>query len=275
MVRVVCCLLLIVLFPLSGLLKAEEQDASVPKPPDLSKFPKIHGKVVQSLGSLNSYLPPVVGAEIEWDLKTIQQWDKLTFKPLADAAVNEYYIPLAIDIRPDDGASRVVPLSVETLKTYSNGAFDKMRLVSRTPRADAIRVKVDVTSLPGRGDPNFVQIWVMVESDVLHGVVLIEGLSDAPVPNLLFPADTGETKIHGKDPMDIAIGYLRAQKSDLSKHDLEKATASRYCPPQSTVSQWCVHIPARAATNVDDLWIALPETGPPWRLDPKTLEKLE
>jgi hypothetical protein len=275
MVRVVCSLVLILFVALSGLLKAEEQGASAPKTPDLSKFPKIHGKVVQSLGSLNSYLPPAVGAEIEWDLKTIQQWDKLTFKPLADDAVNEYYIPLAIDIRPDDASSRVVPLTVETLKTYGNGAFDNMRLMSRSSREDSPHVKVDVTSLPGRGDPNFVQIWVMVESDVLHGIVLIEGQSDAPVPNTKVQEESGQTKIGGKDPMELAIGYLRARKTDLSKHDVEKATASRYCPPESTVSQWCVHIPARAETKVDGLWIALPENGAPWRLDPKTLGKLE
>lgn len=279
MVRVICSALLMLLVQASGMAFAEEPNPSSPKPlaGDLSKLPKVRGKVVQSLGHLNSYLPPMVGAEFELDFTTLAELDKLTFKPVRADAATDFYIPLAIDIVSNEkgSVSQVVPLSVETLKTFGNGAFDSMRLVSRSANGTSPTVKVDVTNLPGRGDPNFVQIWVMVEDDVINGVVLIEGKVVAPAPNSVPLQDTSETKINGKDPIEIAIAHLRERKTNLTQHDVEKATASRYCPPQSTVYQWCVVIPARAGSKVDGLWIALPEKGTPWRLNPETLEKLE
>jgi hypothetical protein len=157
---------------------ADKQPPPKDKPPevDLSMLPKIDGKVVQVLGSLNSFVPPRVGAEVHWDLKSLSQLTMLSFDPGPEDAERKYYIPLGTG---RDGTS---PLVVESIKTYGNGAFQNMRLVSRSQIPGSPSVKVDVIPLPGRGDPNFVQIWVLVEAEVLHGVLLIEGKADGPFP---------------------------------------------------------------------------------------------
>ncbi len=244
---------------------------------DPSSLPKFKGKVVQSLGSLNSYLPPRAGAEVQWDLKTLPEQDRLTFDPLPDDDVGEYYVPFPFYEKKftANGGGLAIPLKAVSGKTYPNGKFEDMRWISQAERKGSPSVKVDFNCRPGHGHPNFVQIWVMVESDTLHGMVLIEGITDAPLSKPIPPKEIHQTTLNGKDPIETAIAFLREQKTDLAKHDVEKATASRYCPPQSTVYQWCVQIPARAETKAEALWITLPEKGDPWRLDPKTLEKLQ
>lgn len=270
MVRVVCLIPLIMAVQSTRALKAEEQPSPKDKPPevDLSTLPKINGKVVQVLGNLNSYVPPRVGAEVHWDLKSLSKLTLLPFDPGPEDAERNYYIPLGTG---RDGTS---PLVVESIKTYGNGAFQNMRLVSRSQIPGSPSVKVDVIPLPGRGDPNFVQIWVVVEADVLCGVVLIEGKSDGPFHKSPPVENPNEALLERTKPIETALEFLREQKTDLSRHDVDRAASSRYCPPQSTVYQWCVNIPARPGSGMEDLWIALPAKGDPWRLDPKTLEKI-
>jgi hypothetical protein len=57
-----------------------------------------------------------------------------------------------------------------------------MRLVSRSAIAHSPSVKIDVVPLPGAGHPRFVRVWVLIESDVVHSVVLVEGHADKEFP---------------------------------------------------------------------------------------------
>jgi hypothetical protein len=109
---------------------------------------------------------------------------------------------------------------------------------------------------------------------VFGGVALIEGQVDRPFPNEKAEKFQAEMTPNAAKPIEAALKYIRERKLDLSRHDADRAAASRYCPPQSTEYQWSVTIPARPDCDVDTIWIAVPATGSPWRLDPKTLEKL-
>ena len=168
------CMLSLMLVFHSGEISGADQ-----KPPqvDLSKFPKIKGKVVQALGSSFGYIPPRVGAEIDLDLKTVTQLNQLRFKPVPGikAQWNRYsYIPLAISVKADGSGksvSVVNPLKVEAVNTYTTGAFESMRLVSRTTSPDRHTVTLDV-----KGNEKNVQISVLVEwRHKFGGLFLIEG----------------------------------------------------------------------------------------------------
>ena len=268
MIRIAAGLSILWLVGFGGLaLPADEPRARVEAvvEGDLSTFPKIEGKVVQVLGNLNSFVPPRVGAEVHWDLKSITQLTQLPFGPGPENQERDYYIPL--------GANRegVNPLRVETITTFTTGAFRTMRLVSLSETQRSPGVTVDIIA---GGKVNFVKIWVVVESEVTLGVVLIEGKADGPFPEKIAEVKKNQTLFQDRDPIKAALVYLREQKTDLSGHDVEKAAASRYCPPQSTVYEWCVSIPARGDSGAEALWIALPAKGTPWRLNPKTLKRI-
>ncbi len=69
-----------------------------------------------------------------------------------------------------EGSNPVIPLAVESIKTYTNRAFQNMRLVSQS-QGNAPSVKVDIVPERGVGrGANFVQIWILVEADVIYGV---------------------------------------------------------------------------------------------------------
>ena len=178
MFRLPLAVLVMLAFVVHAAQGADPKSDPQPNSPkgDLSAFPIIKGKVTHALGTSFGYLHPQVGAEMELDLKTVSKLQKLTFKPLPGDPVEEYYIPLAID---DNG---VCPLVVETYKTYTNGAFDCMRLVSRSKTRISPHVKVDVI---GAGPE--VSIWVTVEQEVVLGVFVIEGKADGPFPKITPP----------------------------------------------------------------------------------------
>jgi hypothetical protein len=270
--------LLAVVLHAAVILGAEKEPADANEPPewDLSNFPKFDGKVVQVLGGFNGYIDPIVGTEIHLDFKFVSELKTIPFKPLPGDFADEYYIPLTISDKNDaTGSSVVNPLVVDYIKTYTNGAFSHMRLISRSEGQTSPSVKVDIIAGPGaKGAPNPATIWITYERDVFGGVALIEGQFDRPIPNEKAANFQAEMTPDPAKPIASALQFIRERKLDLSRHDAERAAASRYCPPQSTVYQWCVNIPARPDCDVDTIWIAVPAKGSPWRLDPKTLEKL-
>ncbi len=140
------------------------------------------------MGRFNGYSDPRVGAEFHLDLSQESRLKKLTFKPLpGDLDLSEqFYIPLTSSNKiASDGTSVGNPLVVESLTTYSDDkkSFQRMRLISQSNGPNPRSVKVDVVPKGRRGEgPNFVQIWITVESDVVEGVALIEGHVDGPFP---------------------------------------------------------------------------------------------
>ena len=149
-------------------------DPENPSTTDLSMFPTFQGKVVQTMGSFFGYLDPIPGAGFELELSSISECQSLKFKPLPGDAVHEYYIPLPTSSK---AGNKVVPLMVESIQTYSNGAIQSMRFISRSDRA--------TTPKPGRGEgPKFVRIWITVEGAVMRGVALVEGKVSDPFPQV-------------------------------------------------------------------------------------------
>lgn len=82
----------------------------------------------------------------------------------------------------------------------------------------------------------------------------------------------GRRKFFKTKPIESALRFVRQEKLDVSGHEPIKACASSYCPPQPTVYEWLVRIPAGPKTATDIL-IAVPTQGAPWRLDPSTFER--
>jgi hypothetical protein len=121
---------------------------------DLSKFPKLEGRVTQVLGSVNSFVPPQAAEPFRVDLAALTKATALEFD-----LQRKSYIPLA------------APVSVESIHYYSNGKFQNLRLMSqgKTPG----RVIIDIVPHSGQGQ-NKVQVWVVVEYGVTTGVALLE-----------------------------------------------------------------------------------------------------
>jgi hypothetical protein len=132
-----------------------------PPAPDLSKFPKLEGKVTQALGQFNSFGPPKAGEPFRLNLADIVKARQLQFDPERKSSI------------PFPG-----PAAVEAVRYYSNGAFQDLRLVAR---GDWGRVAIDIVPKPGQG-PNRVLVWVVVESGVVEGVALIECEASGPFP---------------------------------------------------------------------------------------------
>jgi hypothetical protein len=120
---------------------------------DLSKFPRLQGKVEQVLGNVGSFLPPKGGESFQLELKDVTKLTSLPF----DAA-RKSYIPLP------------GPVIVGSMNYYSNGAFQSMHLVWRKGRN---LVTIDVAPKPGLGAKR-VLVWVIVQSEVVEGVALID-----------------------------------------------------------------------------------------------------
>ncbi len=151
---------------ISSTVRAEEMEAKF----DLTGFPKIEGRVTAVHGSMNSFLPPVAGERITIDLSAPEKLDRIPFTPPSEIAGEDgmHYISLAA------GAEGVEPLRATSIRRFSNGGFNHMRLLSRAARGGP-RVMLDIVPLPGSGDPSVVQVWIVLESDVTQGVVVIEG----------------------------------------------------------------------------------------------------
>ena len=135
---------------------ADEKPSSPAKAdpaPDLSRFPRLQGKVEQVLGNVGSFVPPKAGQSLHLELKDVTKLTSLAF----DAA-RKSYIPLP------------GPVLVASTDYYSNGTFQSMRLISKKGRNS---VTVDVVPKPGLG-PKRVLLWVIVQSEVVDGVALID-----------------------------------------------------------------------------------------------------
>ena len=134
-------------------------DDKTPSPPNaglaspLSQFPKLQGTVKHVMGNVGSFVPPEAGESWQLELKDVTRLTSLTFDP-----AKKGYIPLP------------GPVVVESMHYYSNGAFQSMRLVSKQGRDS---VTIDVSPRPGLG-PKRVLVWVIVQSEVVEGVVLID-----------------------------------------------------------------------------------------------------
>jgi hypothetical protein len=120
---------------------------------DLSQFPKLQGKVKHVVGQVGSFVPPEAGESLQLELKDVTKLTSLTFDP-----AKKSYIPLP------------GPVVVESMHYYSNGAFQSMRLVSKKGHNS---VTIDVSPRPGLG-PKRVFVWVIVQSEVVEGVALID-----------------------------------------------------------------------------------------------------
>ena len=142
--------------------------------PDLSKFPRLQGKVVRLLGHVGSFVPPKETESFQLELKNVTRLTSLSF----DAALKSY-IPLP------------GPVIVDSINYYSNGAFQSMRLVSKKGRNS---VTFDVVPKGGPG-PKRVLVWVIVQSEVVDGVALIDGEFDGT-----FPDRAGATEEASRSP---------------------------------------------------------------------------
>jgi len=149
---------------------------------DLTGFPVLEGTVVQSLGSLNSYLPPQVGDKFTLNISQAGQLDMLSFeasgqKPMGSSSFPLRYIPL-----PTKQNNRKL---VKTIGGFSNGAFARMRLFYKSGDPNPTNVKVDIIPVPGAGNgPDYVRVWIIVESDVVHGMVLVDAKMKKPFPKV-------------------------------------------------------------------------------------------
>jgi hypothetical protein len=121
--------------------------------PDLSTFPRLQGKVEQVLGNVGSFVPPKAGESFQLELKGVNKLTSLTFDPAMKSNI------------PLPG-----PVVVDAMHYYSNGAFQSMRLVSKEGRN---WVTMDVEPKPGLG-PKRVLVWVVVQSEVVQGVALMD-----------------------------------------------------------------------------------------------------
>ncbi len=88
----------------------------------------------------------------------------------------------------------VNPLQVEAVNTYTTGAFESMRLISRSTSPSRHTVTLNV-----KGNEKHVQILVLVEwRHKFGGLFLIEGQADGPFPNPTKPkGKTDEARLEG------------------------------------------------------------------------------
>jgi hypothetical protein len=157
----------------AGAASATSDDKSPAKKdaqPDWSKFPKVTGKVKHMLEGSFGYITPEVGDPFHLDLRDIPNLTSLEFNPKTKS-----YIHLS------------GPVEVESIYYSTNGAFDHMRLISKSKdpvHADHI-VAIDIRPAPGRGrGSNYVLVWVVIQSQgVMHGVALIEGEYEGKFPD--------------------------------------------------------------------------------------------
>lgn len=131
---------------------------------DLTKFPKLSGKVTQFIGHELGYVRPRVGESFTLDFGNLAKLQRLDFD-----VERMSYIPLT-------GS----PLKLEAVNTYTNGAFSSCRLRSQ---AREHVVNIDIQPKPGRGVPDLVEVWISVESyGMLTGVAVVDCVSDGPFP---------------------------------------------------------------------------------------------
>ena len=138
--------------------------------PDLSKFPKLQGKVVQTLGNFEVFVPPKAGVSFQLDLKETTKLKALYFdeqRRRPDAAVALPYVILP------------APLAVEAVRYKPNGTFRNLRLVSKNARRS---VTIDVVQEDPE-DPKLL-VWVITQQgDRVMAVALLECEADGAFPN--------------------------------------------------------------------------------------------
>ena len=137
--------------------------------PDLSKFPKLQGKVVQTLGNFNVFVPPKAGASFQLDLKEALELKSLYFDEQnrrSDSVVALPYIMLP------------APLAVEAVHYKTKGTFQSLRLLSKKGSAS---VTIDVVQ---EEDPKLVRVWVIAQKeDRVIAVALLECEANGAFPN--------------------------------------------------------------------------------------------
>jgi hypothetical protein len=138
--------------------------------PDLSNFPKLKGKVVQTLGDFTVFVPPKAGVTFQLDLKEAPKLKALFFdeqrrRPDAAEAIPSVTLP--------------APLAVEAVRYNSKGKFRNLRLVSRKASSS---VTIDVV----QEDPEEpkLRVWMITQQgDRVMAVVLLECEADGAFPN--------------------------------------------------------------------------------------------
>lgn len=131
---------------------------------DVSKFPRLSGKVTHFIGHELGYVRPRVGEPFTLDFNNLANLQRLDFDP-----EQKSYIPL-----PE---GRFV---LDKVHTYTTGSFASCRLTSAG--SDHI-VNMDIVPKPGRGDPNLVEVWISIERHgLLSGVAVVDCLADGPFP---------------------------------------------------------------------------------------------
>jgi hypothetical protein len=138
---------------------------------DLASFPVITGKVTHALGNFNSFIPPQADDTLRFSLARDADSTKIDFER-DDPRLRTAYVPLP------------GKLTVESVRYYGNGALMNVRLAARDSKPSVV---VDIVPTPGAGKgPRYAVVWIMVESNVLHGVARIEGEFEGA-----FPRNTG------------------------------------------------------------------------------------
>jgi hypothetical protein len=137
---------------------------------DLSKFPKLKGKVVETLGNFGAFVPPKAGYSFQLDLKEAPKLKALFFdeerrRPDAAAAIPYVNLP--------------APFAVHVVRYKANGTFRNLRLISKNARRT---VTIDVV----RDDPEdtILRVWVISqEDDRVLAVALLECEADGAFPS--------------------------------------------------------------------------------------------
>lgn len=153
------------------------EDAARAAAVDLASLPVITGKVTHALGNFNSFIPPQAGDTLKLSLARDAASTKIDFDEDLPR-MRTGYVPLP------------GKLTVESVRYYGNGALMNVRLAARDSKPSVI---VDIVPTAGAGKgPHHAVVWIMVESNVLHGVARIEGEYEGAFPRgrgTDFPVD--------------------------------------------------------------------------------------
>lgn len=144
--------------------ETSDNPAPLPEPTKVKISGVVKGTVKAMLGHSYGYVPPQEGQEFELDLSSLGQIkNSLDFEPGKE---HHSYIPVS------------GPFSIVDIRELSvNGNYSWRSFEAVSGKEGGHKVTLQISKFPGRGNPNFVAVWIIVEAgDRIWGVCEIEGL---------------------------------------------------------------------------------------------------